>query len=116
LHGFLGVELQDQSSTSRFGFGGGIYGDGFGGDGFGGDGTISGALVGGVLESGSAARIGLEAGDVITSVNGHTVDGATKLNSLMAATKPGQKVKIGWTDIEGQRHTGKVTLGAAAAD
>jgi S1-C subfamily serine protease len=124
VHGFLGVELQDQSSAGRTAFGGfggfggfgagGIYGDGFGGDGT--SSTISGALVGGVLESGSAARIGLEAGDVITSVDGHTVDGPTKLNSLLAATKPGQKVKVGWTDVEGQPHIAKVTLGTAAAD
>jgi S1-C subfamily serine protease len=113
VHGFLGVELENESSAGGLAFGG------FGGDGFGGDGSsgpISGAPVGGVLESGSAARIGLEAGDVITSVNGHTVDGATRLNRLMAATRPGQKVTIGWTGLDGRRHTAKVTLGTAAAD
>jgi S1-C subfamily serine protease len=115
VHGFLGVELQEQS-TFGGGFGGGF--DGNGGNGLGGTSgtTTSGALIAGVMESGAAAKAGLEAGDVITSVNGRTVDSATTLNTIMASTKPGQKVTLGWTDISGQSHTAKVALGTAAAD
>jgi S1-C subfamily serine protease len=121
-HGFLGVELAEQGSTSGNAFGGGFgsrAGGGFGDGGFGSSGsseTVSGAQIAGVLDGGSAARLGLQAGDIITSVNGHTVGSATKLNSLMATTKPGQKVKIGWTDIDGQHHSASVSLGTAAAD
>ena len=117
LNGFLGVSLQATSAAvntyGRNGFGG--YG---GWDPYaqGSATTASGAVVSGVLTDGPAASAGLQAGDVITSVNGTTVDSVTALNTVMAATKPGQKVSVSWTDSSGTTQTATLTLGTAAAD
>jgi S1-C subfamily serine protease len=143
LHGFLGVELATSSSGSSSGSGGDLNGGGFGRGGYGGFGggypgsdngyggygsgsdgsdsgsattSTSGVTVGGVLTGGAAEAAGLVAGDVITAVNGTTVSTTTALNTLMAATKPGQQVTIAWTDSTGQTHTATATLGTAAAD
>jgi len=123
-HGFLGVALQDSSlavnSYGREGFGG------YGGSNpssqspdtysQGSATTASGATVSGVLTDGPAASAGLQAGDVITSVNGTSVDSVTTLNTVMAATEPGQKVSVSWTDSSGTTQTATLTLGTAAAD
>jgi S1-C subfamily serine protease len=142
-HGFLGVELQSATTSTgstgrRSGqtFGGGgfswggeggfgySYGNGYGSDGFGsssGSGSssstsTSGAVVAGIITNGAVATTGLEAGDVITSVNGKSVSSATALDTIMSSTKPGQTVTLGWTDSSGQTQTANVTLGTAAAD
>jgi S1-C subfamily serine protease len=110
-HGFLGVELQASAS------GGSGYGDG--GEWvapYGNGSDAGGALVAGVIDGGAAEAAGLSAGDVITSVDGRSVDGATTLNGVMAGTRSGQKVTIGWTDAYGDAHTARVTLTAAPAD
>jgi hypothetical protein len=44
------------------------------------------------------------------------VSSAADLNTIMASTKPGQQVTVGWTTAFGQAQTAKVTLGTAAAD
>jgi S1-C subfamily serine protease len=88
---FLGVEIQ-------------AAGDGNGNEG------SNGATVAGVITDSPAQEAGLGAGDVITSVNGHTVDGANALTSALAPYKPGDKVTIGWTDASGETHTASVTL------
>ena len=88
---FLGVEIQ-------------AAGDGYGNE------ASNGATVAGVITDSPAQEAGLGAGDVITSVNGHTVDGANALTSALAPYKPGDKVTIGWTDASGQTHTASVTL------
>ncbi|HST86304.1 MAG TPA: trypsin-like peptidase domain-containing protein [Kineosporiaceae bacterium] len=116
LHGFLGVALADESVSA-----GRVYGR-FGGYadqdqlGESSSGTTSGVTVGGIVSAGPAEASGLQAGDIITAVNGTTVDSATTLNSIMAATKPGQKVTVNWTDASGQAQTATITLGTAAAD
>jgi S1-C subfamily serine protease len=117
-HGFLGVALGQENGS---GDGSGGNGSGLGADGGGygsgdGYGSTSGVVVGGVVGSGAAEAAGLQAGDVITAVDGRTVDSAATLNTIMAGTKPGQKVTLGWTDSSGQSHSATVTLGAAAAD
>ena len=137
LHGFLGIQIAATSTSSDNG--GGYGGNGFGGFGGGypgrdngyggygstddgtGDGTgsttsTSGVTVGGVITAGAAEAAGLVAGDVITAVNGAEVSTATELDTVMAATKPGQQVSIAWTDTSGQAHTATATLGTAAAD
>lgn len=118
VHGFLGIELQSDATRGSAGggyggFGGGGYGDQ---SGSGATSAVSGATVSGVTDSGPAATAGLQAGDVITSVNGTKVTSASALTTAMAATKPAQTVTLGWTDSGGQAHTGPVTLGAAPAD
>ena len=57
-----------------------------------------------------AARSGLAAGDVITSVNGHAVDSPSDLQALLEPHHPGDKISISWTDSTGQSHTTTVTL------
>jgi S1-C subfamily serine protease len=110
------------------GLGGGFAGgNGFSDGGFGESGsggatsegtasTVSGAQVAGVVSGGAVSSTGLAAGDVITAANGTTVDSATTLDTVMAATKPGQKISLTWTDTSGQSQTAQVTLGTAAAD
>jgi S1-C subfamily serine protease len=70
----------------------------------------SGATVAGVITSSPAQTGGLSAGDVITSVNGDAVVGATALSGLLEPDKPGDTVTIGWTDTSGLTHTTTVTL------
>jgi len=115
LRGMLGVQLASGSSTGQglggYGYG---YGNGFGDNGYGS--APVGALVEGVVPTGAAATAGLQAGDTITSVNGAAVSSASDLNTIMASTKPGQQVTVGWTTAFGQAQTATVTLGTAAAD
>jgi len=77
--------------------------------------TVSDAAIAGVIDGGTAAQAGLAAGDVITSLGGHTVDSATTLSTLMAGYHPGTKVVLGWTDTNGQSHSVTVTLGSGPA-
>ena len=97
---FLGVELQPTDA----------YGDGFGGSS-----SASGATLARVLSGSPAAKAGLTAGDVITSVNGQTVDSPTTLSSLLGTHKPGDHVSIGWTDQTGQQHSATVQLATGPA-
>jgi S1-C subfamily serine protease len=97
---FLGVELQTT--------------DGYGA-GFGGGSSASGATLADVLPGSPAAKAGLTAGDVITSVNGQTVDSPTTLSSLLGTHRPDDHVSIGWTDQTGQRHSATVQLATGPA-
>ncbi|MBV9659558.1 MAG: trypsin-like peptidase domain-containing protein [Acidimicrobiales bacterium] len=72
----------------------------------------SGATISSVVPNGPAAQAGLASGDVITSVDGHTVSSPNDLSSLLAGEHAGTKVSIGWTDTAGQTHTGNVVLGS----
>jgi S1-C subfamily serine protease len=98
---FLGVGLQQPT---------GGYGDGFGAGS-----SASGATLAGVLSGSPAAKAGLTAGDMITSVNGQTVDSPTTLSSLLGAHKPGDHVSIGWTDQTGRQHSATVQLATGPA-
>jgi S1-C subfamily serine protease len=136
---FLGVEIEpsgDQSGGAGAGYGGsgggyggsgggyggsgGGYGGGYGGGGGGGYGgggggggsTVSGVPIGGILQGTAAAKLGLAAGDVITSLNGVTVDSSTALTNAIIGLKPGQSVPVVWDDAGGQSHTGTVALGS----
>ena len=101
---FLGVELSSAGSQSGLG-------SGFGSSGSSGSSGTSGATVSGVVAGGPAAQAGLAAGDVVTSLDGHTVDTATTISSLLTGHHPGDKVQIGWDDSSGQSHTATVDLG-----
>jgi S1-C subfamily serine protease len=114
LHGFLGVALADENAITAGGYG--RFGGSSDQQSFGDSSTISGVTVGGIVSASPAETAGLQAGDVITAVDGTTLDSATTLNSIMATTKPGQKVTVDWTDSSGQAQTAIITLGAAAAD
>ncbi len=49
-------------------------------------------------------------GDVITSINGQTVDSPKSLTTIMQQRHPGDKAVVGWTDASGKKHTATVTL------
>jgi S1-C subfamily serine protease len=120
---FLGVEVSPSSAGSVGGEGspyggegspyGGYFGDGNGGDG---SSTVSGASVAGAVSGSAAAQAGLTQGDVITSVDGHTITSATGVSSALAQHHPGDSISISWTDQSGQSHTATVQLGAGPAD
>jgi S1-C subfamily serine protease len=86
---FLGVALQDSSG---------------------------GPVVTGVANGTPAAAAGLQAGDVITSVDGQAVTSATSLSSIIAAHNAGDQIRLAWTDAAGQSHTATATLATGPAD
>jgi S1-C subfamily serine protease len=111
LPAFLGVEVENASSASA--------GNGFGG--YGGNSGYappvnSGALITDVLANTPAASAGLQAGDVITMVNGNSVSSASVLGSALATDKPGQTVSITWVDSSDTSHTANVTLTTGPAE
>jgi S1-C subfamily serine protease len=97
---FLGVELG--SGPSAYGYGSGYARD-----------AASGAVVGNVVSGGAAAAAGLQAGDVITSLDGRSITSATDVSAALTGANPGDPVAIGWTDQSGVAHTATVALGAS---
>ena len=76
----------------------------------------NGALIEGVVSGGPADKAGISTGDVVTAVNGRTVTSASSLKSTMTGAKPGQQVRVTWTDQSGNSHTATVTLIQGPAD
>ncbi len=75
----------------------------------------TGALVGDVSEDSPAAKAGLEAGDLITSVDGREIRNSSQLRNQIAATPPGSSVRLGV--IRNDRAiTLTVTLGELPSD
>ena len=60
-------------------------------------GVDDGVLVSSVTEESVAAAAGLQAGDVITSVDGRAVDDSARLRRRLSAVDPGEEVSIGLT-------------------
>jgi S1-C subfamily serine protease len=75
----------------------------------------SGALLAGNLPGSAAQGAGLGQGDVITSVDGHTVTSPASLQTAMEQHHPGDSVTIGWTDQSGQSHSATVHLASGPA-
>jgi S1-C subfamily serine protease len=98
---FLGVEIAQSTSGGAA-------------DGFGSGNTPaqgSGVPIAGVVSGSPAARAGLAAGDVITSVDGHQVTSQTALQHVMDTdVTPGQSVTVGYTTSTGQQHSVTVVL------
>jgi S1-C subfamily serine protease len=106
---FLGLELSSGNSSQS---GTGTL---FGGDsnsGANGGSTGGGATISGVVSGGPAAQAGLSTGDVITSLDGQSVDSATTISRVLVGHHPGDKVQISWVDSSGQSHTSTVDLGS----
>jgi S1-C subfamily serine protease len=76
----------------------------------------SGPVVASVADGTPAASAGLQAGDVITSVDGKSVSSAQGLATAIAGHHPGDKITLGWTDAFGQSQTATITLAAGPAD
>ncbi|AND17757.1 S1C family serine protease [Rathayibacter tritici] len=72
--------------------------------------TGSGALIGGVVEDTPAAKAGLEAGDIVTAVDGVAVGSAAELSALLAQREPGESVTISWTGSTGAARSAQVVL------
>ncbi|WP_433731372.1 trypsin-like peptidase domain-containing protein [Nocardia sp. CA-129566] len=73
-----------------------------------------------VLEAtpdGPAAKAGIPAGSIITKVDSRTIDSGDALIAAVRSHQPGDKVKITYTDEQGNNpKTVEVTLSGAAAD
>jgi len=76
----------------------------------------SGPVVASVGNGTPAASAGLQAGDVITSVDGKSVSSAQDLATTIAGHHPGDKITLSWTDSSGQSHTATITLATGPAD
>ena len=65
-----------------------------------------GALIANVAPNSAAASAGLKSGDVISQVNGQTIDRSGELSSLIGMSAPGERVKLkvwrdkSWHDID----------------
>ena len=70
----------------------------------------SGALICSVYPGTPAAKAGLAAGDVITSVNGQAVSSANGLTTIMRKYKPGSTISLGYVTASRANHTGSLTL------
>ncbi|HSZ39630.1 MAG TPA: trypsin-like peptidase domain-containing protein [Trebonia sp.] len=80
-------------------------------------GTQSGGVqIAGAASGTPAETAGLTAGDVITSVNGTSVDSYGAIQQILEGNHPGDKVSVGWTDTSGQSHTTTITLANGPAD
>jgi S1-C subfamily serine protease len=72
--------------------------------------TKSGALICSVYPGTPAAKAGLAAGDVITSVNGQAVSSANGLTTIMRKYKPGSTISLGYVTANTSSHTSSLTL------
>ncbi|MFZ7087739.1 S1C family serine protease [Curtobacterium sp. RRHDQ10] len=97
LPAFLGLELSTASSGST-------------------GTTTSGVALGGVVAGSPAAKAGLAAGDVITSIDGTAVTGSDQLSSLIKAHAIGDTVTVGYTTADGTAGSVTATLVSGPAD
>jgi S1-C subfamily serine protease len=75
-----------------------------------------GATISGVVSGSAAAQARQAAADTKTPVHGKAVSSPSGLSTIMASHRPGDQVKLGYTDSSGQSHTLTVTLGQGPAD
>jgi len=71
---------------------------------------VQGTTVAEVVAGSPAQAAGLKPGDVLISIGGKRVTGAASITAALLAHKPGQVVKIVWTDETGTRRTARVRL------
>ena len=72
----------------------------------------AGAQVAGVVPGSAAERAGIEQGDVLTAVDGRAVTSPEALHTAVSAHRPGDTVKVAWTDASGKTHSATVRLGS----
>ena len=100
IRGFLDVHIQDVTRDIA---------DGMGLK------SPKGALVTDATADGPGAKAGLKSGDVVTAVNGQSIDNALALSRTIAANAPGATVQL--TVVrDGKEQTLSVTLGALKDD
>ena len=74
-------------------------------------GQPAGAGIAAVTPGGPAAKAGLQAGDVITAVNGTATPDTETLAAVLAGLQPGQQVSVSVTRPDGRTATSNLTLG-----
>jgi S1-C subfamily serine protease len=70
----------------------------------------SGVAITGVVSGSPADTAGLQYGDVITAVDGHSVTTPTALRALLLQKHPGDTTTLTWVDQAGSQHSATVTL------
>jgi S1-C subfamily serine protease len=74
-----------------------------------------GAAVAAIVPQTPAAGVGLDSGDVITSLGGVPVRSSTDLTEALVRYSPGSVVALKWVDPAGVSHTATITLGSGPA-
>jgi S1-C subfamily serine protease len=74
-------------------------------------GVSNGAVVAAVQKGGPAAHAGIQAGELITSLAGHSISGPGEVTDLLAQLRPGQTIRVGLVKPDGSKATVKVKLG-----
>jgi len=69
----------------------------------------NGAALSDVISGQAAEAAGLQAGDVITSLNGQPVGSQTDLQAILLQLQPGTEVAIEWLDPVGNPQSGTIT-------
>ncbi len=77
------------------------------------DGSSTAPSVIGVAPDSGADAAGIQAGDVITAVNGTRVTSASELTHSLLHSSPRDVVRVTWTDASGTTHRADVKLGSA---
>lgn len=96
IRGWFGVSIQELSPAMRKGL------DIPGGQ--------TGALVADVFDDQPADRAGMRRGDVIITINGHSVQSTNELRNIVATLQPGQQVRV-VVLRDGKRKTLRVVVG-----
>ena len=73
------------------------------------EGVTEGLIVEEVIDRSSAMEAGIQAGDVITSINGVNTRNSSHLQEQIAKYRPGDKISVSYVR-NGKSHTAKVTL------
>ena len=63
-----------------------------------------------VMRGGPADQAGIAIGDVITALDGTSLDSATTLTYVLDRHYPGDVIDVTWIDRSGQQRTGKAAL------
>ncbi|HEX2402859.1 MAG TPA: S1C family serine protease [Mycobacterium sp.] len=74
------------------------------------DANVPGVVIREALRGGPAAQAGLVEGDVLTSIDGQSLDSANTLTAVLDRHYPGDVLNLTWLDRSGQQRTGKATL------
>lgn len=109
---FLGVYVEATTTRTQFG----SFGLGGTSTSSGGTTTTNGAVVANIIPNTPAEGSGLAKGDVITSVNGTSVNNPSGLTKIMLGYHPGDSVKVVWTTSSGQSESATITLANGPAD